>query len=106
MPKFSIVTPVSNPPAAALNACIASMKSQLFTDWEWCLVDDKSTQPYVRKILARAESGDSRIRVMYRENNGGIAAASQDALDMAIGEFIGLLDHDDALHANALELVA
>lgn len=106
MPKFSIVTPVYNPPAEALNACIASMKSQLFADWEWCLVDDKSTLPHVRKILDRAQAGDSRIRVMYRETNGGIVAASQDSLDMAVGEFIGLLDHDDALHANALKLVA
>jgi len=48
MPKFSIVTPVYNPPAEALKACIASMKSQSFKDWEWCVVDDKSTQPHVR----------------------------------------------------------
>jgi len=82
------------------------MKSQSFGDWEWCLVDDNSTEPHVRKILARAQSRDHRIRVMYREHNGGIVAASQDALDMATGEFIGLLDHDDALHAMALEKVA
>lgn len=106
MPKFSIVTPVYNPPAEALKACIASMKSQLFGDWEWCLVDDKSTEPYVRKMLTRAEAGDNRIRVMYREQNGGIVAASQNALDMATGKFIGLLDHDDALHATALQKVA
>lgn len=106
MPKFSIITPVYNPPAAALKACIASMKSQSFTDWEWCLVDDQSTQPHVRKILDRAQAGDRRIRVMYRDRNGGIAAASQDAIDMATGEFIGLLDHDDALLATALEHVA
>lgn len=106
MPKFSIVTPVYNPPAEALNACIASMKSQSFTDWEWCLVDDKSTEPYVHKILSRAEAGDHRIRVMYRQDNGGIVAASQNGLDMATGEFIGLLDHDDALHAKALAKVA
>ncbi|MEO8364233.1 MAG: glycosyltransferase, partial [Ilumatobacteraceae bacterium] len=106
MPKFSIITPVYNPPAAALKACIASMKSQSFDDWEWCLVDDRSTKPHVRKILDRAQAGDQRIRVKYRDHNGGISAASQDALDMATGDFIGLLDHDDALHAKALELVA
>jgi len=106
MPKFSIVTPVYNPPAAALKACIASMQSQTFRDWEWCLVDDMSTKPHVRKILDKALSGDMRIRVTYREKNGGIVAASQAALDMATGEFVGLLDHDDALHATALQKVA
>jgi len=106
MPKFSIVTPVYNPPAEALQACIASMKSQTFTDWEWCIVDDKSSAPHVSKILDKAQRGDARIRVAYREQNGGIVAASQDALDLATGEFIGLLDHDDALHATALQKVA
>ncbi len=106
MPKFSIVTPVYNPPTAALKACIASMQSQTFRDWEWCIVDDKSSATHVRKILDRARSRDARIRVSYREQNGGIAAASQDALDLATGEFIGLLDHDDALHATALHKVA
>jgi len=106
MPKFSIVTPVYNPPASALKACIASMQSQTFKDWEWCLVDDKSSAPHVRKILDKAQRGDARIRISYRQQNGGIVAASQDALDLATGEFIGLLDHDDALHSTALHKVA
>ena len=106
MPFFSIVTPVYNPPADALLECIKSMKNQSFTDWEWCVVDDQSTDKHVQRILQRAMAKDSRIRVAIRETNGGIVEASQDALDMATGEFVGLLDHDDTLDPEALTKVA
>ena len=96
MPRFSIVTPVYNPPARALKACIKSVRKQNFADWEWCIVNDCSTQPHVRKILNRLAARDSRVRVAHRTANGGIVAASQDGLDMATGEFVALLDHDEA----------
>jgi GT2 family glycosyltransferase len=57
-------------------------------------------------MLVAAERDDSRIRVMARAENGGIVAASNDALAMAEGEFLALLDHDDALHPDALAHVA
>lgn len=82
------------------------MKNQSFTDWEWCVVDDRSTHKYVQTILQRAMAGDSRIRVALRSTNGGIVDASQDGLDMATGEFVGLLDHDDTLDPEALAKVA
>ena len=106
MPFFSIVTPVYNPPADALLECIKSMTNQSFTDWEWCVVDDQSTDKRVQKILSRAMAKDARIRVARRATNGGIVEASQDGLDMATGEFVGLLDHDDALAPEALARVA
>ncbi len=106
MPRFSIVTPVYNTPKDVLEQCIDSVLAQTFADWEWCLVDDCSTEPHVRKVLDRISHKDKRIRVAHRATNGGIVAASQDALDMATGEFIALLDHDDELHPNALKLVA
>ena len=106
MPLISIVTPVYNTPINVLQACIASVRNQTFDDWEWCLVDDCSANPRVRKVLDRARKQDPRIRVAHRPHNGGIIAASRDALDMATGTFIALLDHDDELHSDALRLVA
>ena len=105
MPRFSIVTPVYNPPAGALKACIKSVRKQNFDDWEWCIVNDCSTKPHVRKILNRLAAKDSRVRVAHRATNGGIVAASQDGLDMATGEFVALLDHDDVIAQRALKRV-
>ena len=98
MPKLSIITPVYNTPLSALRSCIASVKAQTFQDWEWCMVDDASPNSKVHAVLRKAAASDPRIRVAFRSANGGIVAASQDALDMATGEFIALLDHDDELH--------
>ena len=105
MPRFSIVTPVYNPPPKALKACIKSVVKQNFPDWEWCVVNDCSPDPRIRKILNRWATKDSRIRVMHRTVNGGIIAASQDGLDMATGEFVALLDHDDKLAERALGVI-
>jgi len=106
VPLFSVITPVYNPPIEAFQACIDSMLSQTCTDWEWCLVDDASSNLKVRGIMERLARKDSRIRIAFRATNGGIVAASQDALDIATGQFIALLDHDDTLHHKALEMMA
>jgi O-antigen biosynthesis protein len=103
-PRFSIVTPVYETPADVLRAMLDSVRDQTFSEWELCLVDDCSKQPHVRDILKEA-ANDPRIRVNHREANGGIAATSNDALAMARGEFVVLLDHDDKLHPDALALI-
>jgi glycosyltransferase involved in cell wall biosynthesis len=105
-PRFSILTPVYETPARVLQKMLRSVRRQSCADWELCLVDDGSTQPHVREILDRAQARDPRIRVKYRESNAGIVAASNDALEMARGEFVALLDHDDALHPDALAHVS
>ena len=106
MPRFSILTPVYNTPPGVLKKMLRSVLRQSYGDWELCLVDDQSTEPEVREILTAVAKRDPRIRVLHREQNGGIVNASNDALEMAQGEFIALLDHDDALHPDALALVA
>jgi GT2 family glycosyltransferase len=104
-PRFSILTPVYETPADVLAAMLASVRRQRFGDWELCLVDDCSSEPHVGQMLERAQREDPRVRVMRRESNGGIVAASNDALAMATGEFVVLLDHDDELHPKALASV-
>jgi GT2 family glycosyltransferase len=104
-PRFSILTPVYETPADVLRSMLGSVWRQTFADWELCLVDDGSRQPHVHEILDEAERHDPRIRVKHRETNGRIVQASNDALGMAQGEFIVLLDHDDELHRDALARV-
>ncbi|MFM7272069.1 MAG: glycosyltransferase family 2 protein [Actinomycetes bacterium] len=102
MPRYSIITPVYDPPEDVLRACLDSVARQEFTDWEHCLVDDASTQPHVARVLEEYAARDRRFLVRRRPANGGIIAASQDALAMATGEFVALLDHDDLLTRDAL----
>lgn len=104
-PRFSVVTPVYETPADVLRAMLDSVRAQSFRDWELCLVDDGSRLPHVRAILDHAQHNDPRIQVNYRDANGGIVQASNKALEMANGEYIVLLDHDDELHPDALALV-
>jgi len=104
-PRFSVITPVYDTPADVFWAMVGSVLGQSFGDWELCLVDDRSPAPHVAALLDEAEAIDPRIRVARRAENGGIVAASNDAVAMARGEFLAMLDHDDELHPDALRLV-
>ncbi|GIW65404.1 MAG: glycosyl transferase family 2 [Candidatus Parcubacteria bacterium] len=101
-PLISIITPVYNPEKQHLIECIESVINQSHENWELCLVDDASTKKYVKKILNEYAKKDKRIKVKFREKNGHICRASNDAFKMAKGEYIALLDHDDFLWPNAL----
>lgn len=105
-PLFSIITPVYNPPPRALRAAIRSVQGQTFDAWELILVDDHSSDPEILPILEAAAESDSRITLIKRSGNGGISAASNDAVAAAAGEFIALLDHDDLLSSRALETMS
>ena len=105
-PRFSICTPVHDPPLDLLGACLDSVIGQSFGDWELCLVDDGSQQPEVLDALRAAVVRDTRVRLVERRESGGIVAASNDALAKARGEFVVLLDHDDRLEPDALAQVA
>lgn len=104
-PRFSIVTPVHDPPLGLLRAALASVTGQTCAAWELCLVDDGSRDPAVRAELRAAVAHDERVRLVERPVAGGIAVASNEALGLATGEFVALLDHDDRLHPEALTLV-
>jgi hypothetical protein len=105
-PLISIVMPVYNSTAAHLRCAIDSVRAQLYSNWELCMVDDASTAKHVRRILGRYAKLDRRIKVRFRERNDGIAAASNDALALTSGDFVALLDDDDELAPAALYHVA
>jgi len=105
-PLISVLTPVHDPPVRMLEQAIRSVREQSFADWELCLVDDGSTDPEVIAALQRHAAADPRIHLKRRGNAGGISSATNAALELATGEYIALLDHDDALDPDALQLVA
>lgn len=100
-PRYSILMPVHEPDVAHLRAAVASVLEQTSDDWELIAVLDGPQRPEVCHELDRVR--DDRVVVIQRADNGGIGAASTDALDRARGDFIALLDQDDLLAPFALE---
>ena len=104
-PRFSIITPVRNTDPAHLRACLDSVRSQIYPDWELCLADDASDRSGTLEIL-KALPADPRIRQVRLPTSGHICAASNAALAMATGDYVVTLDHDDVLPRHALAEVA
>lgn len=105
-PKFSFLIPVYNVEEVYLRACIDSILAQHYPHWELCLADDASTEAHVRPVLEAYQQQDERIKVVFREENGHISAATNSALAIATGDFIALVDNDDFIRPNALLEVA
>jgi glycosyltransferase involved in cell wall biosynthesis len=105
-PHISIIMPVYNPPLTFLEEALKSVLNQVYPFWELCIADDASPNPYVTELINKYVQIEPRIRVVFREENGHISAASNSALALASYDFIALLDHDDILHPLALYYVA
>jgi glycosyltransferase involved in cell wall biosynthesis len=104
-PLISLIMPTYNSPEKWLRLAIESVLKQRYPNWELCIADDASNEPHVRQILEEYRSKDSRIKINFRQRNGHMSAASNTAIEMARGEFIGFLDHDDELSEHALYVV-
>ena len=106
LPLISVLTPVFDPDPAHLVACLRSVERQSWANWEHVLVNDGSTRPEVARILDEHAAADPRVKVVHRAKQGGIVAASSDALAAATGTFVALVDHDDVLEPHALGAMA
>jgi O-antigen biosynthesis protein len=100
-PLISIVMPVYNVEEKWLIRAIESVRNQIYDKWELCICDDASTAPHIKPLLERY-AADGRIKIVFRQKNGGIVKASNEALKLARGAYVGLLDHDDELAPEAL----
>ncbi|MEO7413117.1 MAG: glycosyltransferase [Opitutaceae bacterium] len=87
-----MVVPAYNA-ALHLQAALASVQTQTFSDFELIIVDDGSTDR-TKAILDRFASTEPRLRVVSRPNTG-IVGALNDGLAVARGEFIARMDADD-----------
>ena len=106
-PTFSILVPLWNSDPRWLREAIDSVRAQVYDRWQLCLADDASTDPRHLRFLDQLEQeGDPRIRIVRRAENGHICAASNSAADLATGEFVALMDHDDRLAPHALFEIA
>lgn len=99
-PLISVIMPVFNTGATWLRKAIESVQAQWYPYWELCIVDDHSDNEATLAVLS--ELDDPRIRVLHLDDNLNIAGASNAAVEMTLGVFIALLDHDDELTPDAL----
>lgn len=100
-PKISIVVPTFNTPQMFLEQMVDSVLNQTYSNWELCIADgseNDSVKNYIEKISQK----ESRIKFVSLENNLGIAGNTNMGIDLATGDFIALLDHDDTLSAFAI----
>lgn len=104
-PRFSVITPTFNTKARWLVDAAQSLVSQTMPDWEWCIVDDGSTNADTPRLLKELAALDPRVRVELKEN-AGISAATNRAVSLARGELVCFMDHDDWLAPEAFALVS
>lgn len=101
-PLISIVVPVYNVEREWLTRFVSSIQSQWYENWELCLADDHSSDSRVRPLVEKFVESDSRIHAVFRTQNGHISQATNSAIKIAKGNFIGFADDDDELAPDAL----
>ena len=97
------MVPLYNTPTEFLVQMIDSVTAQTYGGWELCLADGSGTEhAFVGQLCKEYTDKDSRILYKKLEKNEGISGNTNQCLQMATGDYIGLFDHDDILHPEAL----
>ncbi|MDI1298692.1 glycosyltransferase [Methylotenera sp.] len=104
--KISLVMPVYKVPIHFLKKAIYSIQSQSYANWELCIVDDGSNDKKLAEFLHNVASMDKRIKIQILNKNNGISSATNEAISMTTGHYIGFIDNDDILTRDALAHVA
>lgn len=101
MPLISIVVPCYNTPRKYLEPLIASIRGQVYDNWQLCIADGSTDQ---ERSIAIEDIAKTDGRIIYKRliNNGGIVKNTNSAITLAKGEYIGFMDHDDTLSPFAL----
>lgn len=104
MVKISILVPLWNNTKEFQIEMLDSVMNQTYQNWELCLADGSDEEHgYIGDICREyAARADGRIVYRHLEKNGGIAGNTNACLELATGEYIGLLDQDDILHPSVL----
>jgi glycosyltransferase involved in cell wall biosynthesis len=101
-PLISILTPVFDTPVPWLRDAVESVLAQVYENWELVLIDDGSTDADMLRALPALGARDRRIRLVRLESHQGISAALNKGLDLASGDWVTFLDHDDLLEPDAV----
>ena len=91
--KISVIMGVYNCEDRVISA-IDSIQKQTFTDWEFIICDDCSTDNTYEKLLEYSKS-DNRLTILKNEHNMRLAYTLNRCLEVAKGEYIARMDDDD-----------
>lgn len=100
--RFSIIMSVYQVKPKWLQEAISSVVSQTNPNWELICIDDNSQNKQLTKILQQAAESDPRIRVVTLGQNRGPSAANNAGLELATGQYVLFMDHDDLLEPHAV----
>lgn len=103
--SLTVAMPVYRVAEEHLRAAIASVREQTHGDFQFLLLDDASPEPHVPRVLGAVAREDSRVELLRRSSNGGLAVAANDLLRAAKGRYVAFVDHDDLLPPHALAWV-
>ena len=103
-PLVSVIVPVFDPPVDVLRSTLESVLAQTYEHLELCIANAGADQG-CRAVIDEVAAGDPRVRVEHLGGNRGISANTNVALELASGDYVALLDHDDLLSPDALEAV-
>jgi O-antigen biosynthesis protein len=106
LPSFSIVLPVYKSPVLHLLCQLEAIRAQTWPLFECVIVDDGTPTTDVFTVIGRWVSTDSRFVVRRLPQNGGIAVATNAAIELSRNEFVVFCDHDDLLEPHALAALA
>lgn len=98
-PKISIVVPMYNTDEIFFKELVESIENQTYSNWELCLADGSETQ---NESLKQYYEKNKKIKYKFLNENKGISENTNKAIEMATGEYIGFLDHDDLISQDAL----
>lgn len=91
MPKISVITPAYNC-SKYIYQSVLSILRQSYTDYEFIIINDGSSDDTAKII---SSFSDKRIVFVNHKNNKGVAVRTNEAIDMAKGEYIAIHDGDD-----------
>lgn len=99
-PKISIIVPMYNTPEKYFRELLESVKNQTYSKWELCLADGSPKKAeYIDNLI---EPLKEKVVYKFLNENKGISGNSNEALKLATGDYIALLDHDDIIPEFAL----
>lgn len=85
-----------------ISQAIESVIAQTYYDWELLVINDCSTDN-TEEIVKKYAKQDSRIQLINNEKNSGVSETRKHGVEVADGEWIAVLDSDDAWTSDKLE---